>query len=138
GAPRPRFPSMQTGVLDEQANDEADDWDPWQPFNERMFFFNHDILDRYLIKPADTGWSKVEPEAAPLCFAALLDTHDMTRRVVNNLLQARPLGPGRELARFVVNTTAGVGGLFDVASAIDIEPSNADAGETLALYEIGR
>ena len=43
---------------------EAEDYDPWQPFNEKMFWFNHDVLDKYLVKPAATGWSKVAPEPA--------------------------------------------------------------------------
>jgi phospholipid-binding lipoprotein MlaA len=127
---------LQTSALDEPEED-AEDYDPWQPFNERMFSFNHDVLDRWLVKPAATGWSKVSPESVRRSVGRMFDNLDMPRRLVNNLLQARPLGAGRELARFVVNTTAGVGGLFDVASAIDIEPSNADAGETLALYGFG-
>lgn len=50
-------------TLSDEADDDAQaDYDPWQPFNERMFAFNHDVLDRYLIKPAATGWSKVAPE----------------------------------------------------------------------------
>jgi len=120
----------------DDSQDEAD-YDPWQPFNERMFAFNHDVLDRYLVKPAATGWAKVAPEAARRSLSRLFDNLDMPRRLVNNLLEARPLGAGRELARFVVNTTVGVGGLFDVASALHIERSDADAGETLALYGVG-
>jgi phospholipid-binding lipoprotein MlaA len=127
---------LQTSALDEPEED-AEDYDPWQPFNERMFSFNHNVLDRWLVKPAATGWAKVSPESVRRSVGRAFDNLDMPRKLVNNLLQARPLGAGRELARFVVNTTAGVGGLFDVASAIDIEPSNADAGETLALYGFG-
>src|SRR4030095_15170218 len=126
-------------TLSDESDDEAEaDYDPWQPFNERMFFFNHDILDRYLVKPAATGWSKVAPEGARRSFARLFDNLDMPRRLVNNLMQARPLGAGRELARFAINTTVGVVGLFDVASKLNIEPSNADAGETLAMYGFGQ
>lgn len=128
---------LQTASVFDDPADDAEDWDPWQPFNERMFFFNHAILDRWLVRPVATGWAKVTPEAARRSVGRLFDNLDMPRRLVNNLLQARPLGAGRELARFAVNTTAGVGGLFDVASAIDIAPSNADAGETLALYGVG-
>lgn len=128
---------LQTASGFDEPADDADDYDPWQPFNERMFFFNHQILDRWLVKPAATGWAKISPEAVRRSVARLFDNLDMPRRLVNNLLQARPLGAGRELARFAVNTTAGVAGLFDVASALDIEPSNADAGQTLALYGIG-
>jgi phospholipid-binding lipoprotein MlaA len=117
--------------------DEADDYDPWQPFNEKMFSFNHDVLDRYLVKPAATGWSKIAPEPARRSLSRVFDNLDMPRRLVNNLLQARPIGAARELARFAVNTTVGVVGLFDVASTLHIEPSNADAGQTMAMYGIG-
>jgi phospholipid-binding lipoprotein MlaA len=118
--------------------EEAEDYDPWQPFNEKMFSFNHDVLDRYIVKPAATGWSKITPEPARRSLSRLFDNFDMPRRLVNNIFQARPIGAARELARFVVNTTAGVGGLFDVASTMHIEPSNADAGETLAMYGFGQ
>jgi phospholipid-binding lipoprotein MlaA len=127
---------IEGATLSDESEDEAD-YDPWQPFNERMFAFNHDVLDRYLIKPAATGWAKVAPEAARRSLSRLFDNLDMPRRLVNNLLEARPLGAGRELARFVVNTTVGVGGLFDVAGALHIERSDADTGETLALYGVG-
>ena len=124
---------LQTADLADESSD-AEDYDPWQPFNEKMFTFNHDILDRYLLKPAATGWSKIMPVVVRQSFARFFDNLEMPRRLVNNLLQARPLGAGRELARFAVNTTVGVVGLFDVATPLHIEPSNADAGQTLALY----
>jgi phospholipid-binding lipoprotein MlaA len=127
---------IEGDTLSEESEEEAD-YDPWQPFNERMFAFNHDVLDRYLVKPAATGWAKVAPEATRRSLSRFFDNLDMPRRLVNNLLEARPLGAGRELARFAVNTTVGVGGLFDVASALHIERSDADAGETLALYGVG-
>jgi ABC-type transporter lipoprotein component MlaA len=117
--------------------DTADDYDPWQAFNEPMFSFNHDVLDKWLVKPAATGWSKVMPAVVRRSFSHMFDNLDMPRRLGNNLLQARPLGAGRELARFAVNTTVGVAGLFDVATAVKIEPSEADAGETLAVYGVG-
>jgi phospholipid-binding lipoprotein MlaA len=128
---------LRTASVADTPEDEVEDYDPWQPFNERMFSFNHDILDRWLIKPVATGWAKISPDGVRRSVSRMFDNLDMPRRLVNNLLQARPLGAGRELARFTVNTTAGVGGLFDVASRLDLEPSNADAGETLAMYGFG-
>jgi phospholipid-binding lipoprotein MlaA len=120
-------------TLSDDSADEAD-YDPWQSFNERMFSFNHDVLDGWLVKPAAQGWAKICPEVARRSFARLINNLDMPRRLVNNLLQARPLGAGRELARFTVNSTVGVAGLIDVASLMHVEPSEADSGETLALY----
>jgi len=123
-------------TLSDDSADEAD-YDPWQSFNEHMFSFNHDILDGWLLKPAAKGWAKVFPEVARRSFARMINNLDMPRRLVNNLLEARPLGAGRELARFAVNSTVGVAGLIDVASLMHVEPSEADSGETLALYGIG-
>ena len=122
-------------TLSDDSADEAD-YDPWQSFNEHMFSFNHDVLDGWLIKPAARGWAKIFPALARRSFARMINNLDMPRRLVNNLLQARPLGAGRELARFAVNSTVGVAGLIDVASLMDVEPSEADSGETLALYGI--
>jgi len=126
-------------ALDASASDLADDdtdadYDPWQPFNEAMFSFNHDVLDRWLVKPAATGWEAIMPEGPRRSIARAFDNLDMPRKVVNNILQFRPIGAGRELARFLVNTTVGVGGLFDVASVIHLQKSDADGGQTLALY----
>jgi len=125
----------EDSTLSDESADEAD-YDPWQSFNEHMFSFNHDILDGWLVKPAAEGWAKISPQVARRSFSRLLTNLDMPRRLVNNLLQARPLGAGRELARFALNSTVGVGGLIDVASLMHIEPSDADAGETLALYGV--
>ncbi|HXJ33429.1 MAG TPA: VacJ family lipoprotein [Candidatus Eisenbacteria bacterium] len=114
-----------------------EDYDPWQPFNEAMFDFNHDVLDRWIVKPLATGWAAVTPPIARRSVARVLNNIDMPRRFVNNLLQARPLGAGRELARFFVNTTIGVAGVMDIASEFHLDPSEADAGETLALLGVG-
>jgi phospholipid-binding lipoprotein MlaA len=116
----------------------SDDYDPWQRFNEKMFFFNHDVLDHYLLKPVATGWSKVLPDCGKRALDRAFDNLAMPKRLVNNLLQARLRGAGRELARFGVNTTVGVVGFFDVARAqLHIEKSDADTGQTLGVYGFG-
>jgi phospholipid-binding lipoprotein MlaA len=119
--------------LAEETDADLADYDPWQPFNERMFWFNHRVLDRFLIRPVAVGWSKITPEPARRALSRLLLNLEMPKRLVNNLAQARPLGAGREVARFVVNTTVGIGGLLDVAAGLGIKASPADAGTTLAL-----
>jgi len=137
GVPGPDGTPRGALETETSALEDAPDYDPWQPFNEAMFSFNHDVLDRWLVKPAATGWEKVVPLPARRAFARAIDNLDMPRRLVNNVLQLRPVGAGREIARFVVNTTAGVVGLFDVASLAHIDKSDADTGETLALYGVG-
>jgi len=116
----------------------AEDYDPWQPFNEKMFFFNHGILDRYLLKPVAKGWNKVVPDVGKRGLDRAFENLGMPKRVVNNLLQGRFRGAGREVARFGVNTTIGVVGFLDVAKAqLHIEPSDADTGQTLGVYGFG-
>jgi len=67
-----------------------------------------------------------------------LDNLGMPRRLVNNLLQGRFRGAGREVARFGVNTTIGVVGFLDVAKAqLHIDSSDADTGQTLGVYGWG-
>jgi phospholipid-binding lipoprotein MlaA len=132
-----RAPHVAAAAGAEADAPEDADYDPWQPFNEKMFAFNHGVLDRFLIKPMATGWEKVAPDVVRRSIARAFDNLEMPRRLVNNLLQARPLGAGRELARFTINTTAGVAGFIDVARWLKIEPSNADAGQTLALLGVG-
>jgi len=127
----------QSSIAD-TAVDVPDDYDPWQRFNEKMFFFNHDILDRYLLKPVATGWSKVLPDCGKRGLDRAFDNLGMPKRLVNNLLQGRFRGAGREVARFGVNTTVGVVGFLDVARAqLHIEKSDADTGQTLGIYGFG-
>jgi ABC-type transporter lipoprotein component MlaA len=137
GVPSPEG-NVRSPILPEASDlDDMADYDPWQPFNEVMFSFNHDVLDRFLVKPVATAWDTVIPRPARRAFARAIDNLDMPRRLVNNVLQFRPLGAGREVGRFLVNSTVGVAGLFDVASSIDLEKSDADTGQTLALYGLG-
>jgi phospholipid-binding lipoprotein MlaA len=118
--------------------DGADDYDPWHRFNEKMFFFNHDVLDRFLVKPVAKGWSKVIPDVGKRGLDRAFDNLGMPKRLANNLLQGRFRGAGRELARFGINTTAGVVGFLDVARAqLHIEKSDADMGQTLGVYGFG-
>jgi len=124
-------------IADAETNS-PDDYDPWQGFNEKMFFFNHDILDRYLLKPVATGWSKVLPDCGKRGLDRAFDNLGMPKRLVNNLLQGRFRGAGREVARFGVNTTVGIVGFLDVARAqLHIEKSDADTGQTLGVYGFG-
>jgi len=116
----------------------TEDYDPWQRFNEKMFFFIHDVLDHYLLKPVATVWNKLLPDCGKRGLDRAFDNLGMPKRLVNNLLQGRFRGAGREVARFGVNTTIGVVGFLDVARAqLHIEKSDADTGQTLGIYGVG-
>jgi phospholipid-binding lipoprotein MlaA len=115
---------------------EGMDYDPWESFNEKTFSFNFNVLDHYALKPAAEVWSKVFPRPMRQSLANAFDNLAMPRRFVNKVLQGRFPSAGEELARFVLNSTFGVAGLFDVASHLGLQKSDADTGETFALYGI--
>jgi phospholipid-binding lipoprotein MlaA len=73
-----------------------------------------------------------------MMIANAFDNLTVVPRVVNNLLQGKWNGAGREVSRFLINSTAGVGGLFDPAKDVwHITKSPADFGQTLGKWGIG-
>lgn len=133
--------TTRTYALEEnQGSVESDqlDLDPWEPFNEKMFNFNHDVFDRFVVKPVATAWNAVLPDPVQRCIYNALTNLAVVKRLVNSLLQAKLEGAGREVARFTINSTVGLAGLFDVAKdRFGIEPSDEDTGQTLGVYGIG-
>jgi phospholipid-binding lipoprotein MlaA len=129
---RAQAETEEEGVLDET----VDEWDPWEPFNEKAFWFNRQA-DRFVLKPVAKGYNAVLPDPIRAGIANMFDNLDVTRRLVNNFLQLRFDGAARELARFAINSTVGVAGLFDVAGHLDIAKSDRDTGQTLGIYGIG-
>src|ERR1051325_1476038 len=112
--------------------------DPWEPFNEKMFRFNREILDRYILKPVATAWDFVLPDPVQRGLHNAFDNLAVVRRVVNNALQAKFLGSAKELARFTINSTVGVVGFFDVAKdGFGIEQSDEDTGQTFGVWGMG-
>jgi phospholipid-binding lipoprotein MlaA len=115
---------------------DIEEYDPWEPFNERMFEFNR-RLDRYALKPVAKAYDKAVPDDVQRMIANAFDNVGSVKRLVNSLLQAKWDGAGREFGRFLVNTTVGFGGLFDVAKHAGIQKSNEDFGQTLGVYGAG-
>lgn len=116
---------------------DVEEYDPWEPFNERVFEFNRQ-LDRYILKPVAKGYDKVVPDEVQRMIDNWFDNLDSFRRMFNSLLQAKWDGAARELSRFLLNSTVGVGGLFDIAKHEGIQKSREDFGQTLGFYGIGQ
>jgi phospholipid-binding lipoprotein MlaA len=114
-------------------NGEVEQYDPWEPFNEKMFNFNVK-LDKYALKPVARGYKAVVPEQLQIMISNGLDNIRFVPRLVNSVLQAKWNGALREVTRFVLNSTLGFGGLFDVGKYAGIERSNEDFGQTLGLW----
>jgi phospholipid-binding lipoprotein MlaA len=121
---------------EEEFDEEMTEYDPWESFNRKMFAFNRQ-LDRIILKPVAKVWNIVVPDLAQQSLANAFDNVGMPRRLLNNLFQLKMEGAGRELARFFLNISMGVGGFFDVATELGIPRSEEDTGQTLGHYGIG-
>ena len=114
-----------------------EEYDPWESFNEEMFTFNRN-LDKYVLKPAAQAYNFVMPDQVQRMVDNGFENIRVVPRVVNNLLQAKWAGAGREIARFLINSVVGIGGLWDMAKQEwGIEKSKEDFGQTLAVWGSG-
>jgi len=114
------------------------DEDPWEGFNEKMFSFNREILDRFLLKPIATAWDFLLPDLVQRGIHNIFDNLAVVRRVVNNGLQLKLTGAATELTRFTINSTIGLAGFFDVAKdAFGIEQRDEDTGQTFGVWGAG-
>jgi phospholipid-binding lipoprotein MlaA len=110
--------------------------DPWESLNRKTFAFN-EFLDRNFLKPAAKGYQAVTPEPVDTSVTNFFSNLREVPSFVNHLAQARPKDAAADAGRFILNTTVGVLGLFDVASKVGIEQKNADFGLTLGRWGIG-
>lgn len=107
--------------------------DPWEPYNRNMFQFNS-AVDRALIRPLAVGYGKVTPQPARRGIRNFFTNIRSPVDQINLLLQGRPGDAGTELARFLINSTLGLAGLFDLASDANIEDYEEDFGQTMAVW----
>ena len=111
----------------------GDPRDPLEPFNRKMQTFN-DTMDEYVMKPVARGYQWVTPEFVDQGVSNFFSNLKDISVTVNDLLQFKVKQGGQDAARFLVNTTVGVGGLVDVASRLGLEKHEEDFGQTLAVW----
>jgi phospholipid-binding lipoprotein MlaA len=120
---------------DDEFDDEFLEYDPWEGFNRTMFNFNQRV-DRYVLKPVARVWNFVVPELMQQSLSNAFDNVAMPRRFINSLFQLKIEGAGRELARFFINISMGIGGFFDPATELGIRRSDEDFGQTLGYWGV--
>jgi len=105
--------------------------DPAQPFNRRLYAI-HIWLGRWVISPIATGWRFVFPEVVRDHIDQAGTNLAFPTRAINNLVQGEVSAAGTETARFLINTTVGLLGFFDPATAWGLDaPPQEDTGESL-------
>ena len=107
--------------------------DPMEPLN-RYFFELNRFLDFLLIHPWADTYRRIVPEIGRTHIHNALDNVGAPMDVVNEALQGRATDSATTIGRFVVNTTVGLGGLFDVATGIGLPAKYGDFGQTLYVW----
>ncbi len=119
-----------------EALSEQEEYDPWEPFNSVMFEFNRKV-DKYVVKPVAQVYNFILPDRVQVSISNFFHNVRFVPRFANNLAQGKVKGAGLELGRFIVNTTLGVAGFFDVArDGFNWQTPDEDSGQTLGVYGV--
>ncbi|MGB5304607.1 MAG: VacJ family lipoprotein [Gammaproteobacteria bacterium] len=113
-----------------------DVYDPWEGFNRGMYRFNAGF-DKYLFLPVVSVYEAVLPDFVEDGISNVFSNIFEFTNFTNSLLQLKPRATGETLARFVINSTIGLAGLFDVAEKIGLHEHEEDFGQTLGHYGAG-
>lgn len=114
-----------------------DEFDPWERGNRKVFAFNEGV-DRYLVRPVARGYVAVTPSGVRQMVGNFFGNLRLPWSATNSLLQGKPRDSGRNLSRFLVNSTVGLLGLFDPASKFGIHEQQEDFGQTLAVWGVSQ
>jgi phospholipid-binding lipoprotein MlaA len=109
--------------------------DPWESGNRRVFAFN-DAIDRGALRPVAKGYEASVPKWMRTSVTNFFKNLDMPITIINQLLQGKPRQAGQDTLRFAMNTTLGLGGLFDPASDADLPVHDEDLGQTLGRWGV--
>jgi phospholipid-binding lipoprotein MlaA len=110
--------------------------DPWESFNRKMFGFN-ESLDQAVIRPVAVAYQDHAPVLVQKGVSNFFGNLRDLWSAVNSALQAKP-GPAlQDTGRFLVNSTIGIYGLFDLATPLGLERHSEDLGQTLGRWGVG-
>ena len=109
--------------------------DPLEPTNRVLYVIN-DGLDTMLVRPLAIAYDGVLPQFARTGIHNFLNNLNTPVRLANDIMQAKPRRAGDTLMRMLINTTIGVGGLFDVATGWGYPDHASDFGQTLAVWGV--
>ncbi|MCW8357100.1 VacJ family lipoprotein [Marinomonas pontica] len=111
----------------------ATEEDPWEGFNRSMFAFN-DTIDGAVLKPVAQGYKAITPTPVQKGVSNFFSNLGEISNIANNLLQGKWDGTASSTFRFLINSTAGWFGIFDVASEMGLKKYDEDFGQTLGYW----
>jgi phospholipid-binding lipoprotein MlaA len=134
---QPDQPSPPPAIDQPQSSDlAATPYDPWRKANRPVFDLSMQ-LDRGVIAPIAHGYRRVTPSPIRNRVNAVVENLGEPGTVLNDLAQGHPKRAGVATARFAINSTLGLLGLFDVAAGMNLPLHDSDFGQTLGRYGIG-
>lgn len=128
---------LVTGACAHSGAEMRTDVDPWEPFNRSMYRFN-ESLDRVLIEPVARGYKAVIPSGARKGVGNVFRNLGEPTTIVNDLLQGKGNQAAHDFMRFVVNSTFGLFGWFDLATPLGMERNEEDFGQTFSVWGVPR
>lgn len=111
--------------------------DPIEPANRAFFNFNEG-LDKAIIKPIARGYRNITPEPVRESVTNFFDNLAYLNVILNSFLQGKFSQGFSDAGRFIMNSTIGVAGLFDVATEAGMPAHDEDLGQTLATWGVER
>jgi phospholipid-binding lipoprotein MlaA len=127
---------VQTGCTTLEGN-QWDVYDPLENTNRKLFGVI-DTVDRKVISPVARGYQAVMPNWAERGVSNFFRNVRRVDSIANSLLQGKAGHAGEDLAGLLVNTTVGIGGLFDVGARMGLRHHDEDFGQTLAVWGVTR
>lgn len=110
--------------------------DPLETINRKVFAFN-DFMDRYLLKPVAKSYDWLTPRIVDDGISNVFDNLGEIKNFLNDLLQFKFRAASTDVGRFLINSTIGIAGIFDVATRMGLEENQEDFGQTLARWKVG-
>jgi phospholipid-binding lipoprotein MlaA len=110
--------------------------DPLEPMNRGVFWFNEQA-DRFVLNPVSEGWDFLLPDVVEESIQKFFLNLRYPLNLANSLLQGKPRRAGVDTGRFVINSTVGVLGFFDPATAWGLARREEDFGQTLGWWGMG-
>ncbi len=110
--------------------------DPYEGFNRSVWKFNKG-LDTVILKPVAKGYKAVTPDVVETGVSNFFQNIGEVPTILNDILQFKLGKALKDTGRFLINTTLGIGGLFDPATEFGIEHQPEDFGQTLAEWGVG-
>ncbi|GGL07681.1 hypothetical protein GCM10010983_00980 [Caulobacter rhizosphaerae] len=110
-------------------------YDPLQGFNRGSYGLSM-ALDHAVLRPVAHGYMAVTPSPLRRRVSAVVYNLGEPSTTVNDILQGKPKRAGRSSARFLINSTIGVLGIWDVATGMGLKAHDADFGQTFGRYGV--